>query len=242
MNTGSVQYRANTSGLQIDEFSVQSEHPNIQELVCSISEDGQLEVTANLEDIYYEDWPHAEVIQEILQFITVLSFEFDRPIQSLREAGFSIKKNDGSGMSTVSSSLVYLWDVVSETLKPGSHSIENFKHRFQTSRHFSAVRVYSSVIQQEDPMARFMFFYNIILTLNGDRQAKVDSNILSVAPDTPQTASPINSGAQETVYTRLRNEIAHKREGVEFESTSSEVNQWVSALGSITKQLVLING
>ena len=242
MNTGSVEYIASTSGIQIEEFSVHSEHPNINSLVCSISENGSAKIRVNLEDIYYEDWPHTEISQEIQQFVAVLSFEFDCPIHFLREAGYSIKKNDGSGMSHVSSSLVALWDIVSATVKPGNHSIENFKQRFQAFRHSSSARVYSSAIKQEDPIARFMFLYNIILTLSGDKQANVDENILSVAPDTPQTASPVSTAIQETVYTRLRNEIAHNREEAEFESTSSEVNQWVSFLGAITKQLVLING
>ena len=242
MNTGSVEYNANTSGLQIEEFSIISEHLNIQSLVCSISEDGLLKIRINLEEVYHEDWPHAEIIQEIRQFVAVLSFEFDCPIRSLREVGYSIKKNDGSGMSQVSSSFVALWDMVSDTLKPGNHAIENFRQRFQTLRHSSSARVYSSAIKQEDPIARFMFLYNIILTLSGDRQATVDYNILSVAPGTPQTASPINPAIQETAYTRLRNEIAHNRVDAEFDSTSREVNQCVSALGAITKQLVLVNG
>ncbi len=87
-----------------------------------------------------------------------------------------------------------------------------------------------------------MFLYNIILTLSSDRQSEVDSNILSVATETPKTISPIKQNVQETVYTRLRNEIAHNRVGADFGTTSTEVSKWVPELGRIARQLVLRNG
>ena len=92
MHTGSVNYSARTSGIQIDKLIVQSDHPNIRDFVCSISKGGKISLEINLEDIYYEDWKRAEVIEEVRQFIAILSFEFDIAIQSLREVGYSIKK------------------------------------------------------------------------------------------------------------------------------------------------------
>ncbi|MBP1149845.1 hypothetical protein [Methylocaldum sp. RMAD-M] len=242
MHTGTVSFTAKTSGLEIEEITVESAHPNINFLTCPISEGGAIVINANLEEVYYEDWPVQEVVQEVQQFVDVLSFEFNRPIHSLRESGYSIKKNDGSGMSQVSSSLVLVWDVVSDTLKPGGNSLEQVKQRFLNFRNSSSLRTYSSAIQQEDPIARFIFLYNIILTLSGDKQAVVDTNIISIAPETPRTPSPIKPNMQETVYTRLRNEIAHNRVGADFGATSAEVNQWAPELGRITRQLVLNNG
>ncbi len=242
MNTGAVYFKAKISGLQIDEFSVDSVHPNINSFTCAITEDGVLVVNAILEEVYSEDWPVQEVVQEVQQFVDVLSFEFNCPIRSLRESGYSIKKNDGSGMSTVSSSNVLMWDVVSGTVKPDENSLIKFNDRFLNFRNSSSLRLYSSAIQQEDPIARFMFLYNIILTLSGEKQAAVDKNILSIAPESPKSTSPRNINAQETVYTRLRNEIAHNRVGTDFGATSTEVSKWVSELGQITRQLILRNG
>jgi hypothetical protein len=78
--------------------------------------------------------------------------------------------------------------------------------------------------------------------LSGDKQAAVDDNILAVAPDTPTTTSPINRATDETVYTRLRNEIAHNRVGAEFAATSEEVRSWVHGLAKIIKELISKNG
>ena len=242
MHTGTVNFTAKTSGLKAEAFSVKSPHPNIVDLVCAISDEGRITLDVSLDEVFYEDWPVQEIVQEVQQFLDVLSFEFNCPISSVREYGFSLKQNDGSGMSHVSSSLVMMWDVVSETLVPGEQSIQRLKQRYSDFRQSAALRLYSSAIQQEDPVARFMFLYNIILTLSGDSQTAADNNILSVAPETAQTPSPINQNAQETIYTRLRNEIAHNRVGADYAATSSEVTQQVAVLGRITKQLVLNNG
>ncbi len=127
MFTGTVSFTAKTAGLEIEEFSVESTHLNVNSLVCSISDCGVVLVNAHLDEVSFEDWPVQEVVQEVQQFVDVLSFEFNCPIHSLRESGYSLKKNDRSGMSRVSSSTVLMWDVASGILKPDAQSLEQLK-------------------------------------------------------------------------------------------------------------------
>jgi hypothetical protein len=242
MNTGSINFSAKTSGLVIEEVSTESDHPRVSSITCSIGESGVIKIAAKLIDVYAEDWPDLTIIEEIQRFINVLSFEFESPIRSLRASGYSLKKNDGSESYQVSSELVALFDIAEATLKPGNQSLIRFKQRFKDLCQLSSIRLYASAMQQEDPIARFMFLYNIILTLSRDKQAVVDGKILAVAPDTPRTTSPIKRAAEETVYTRLRNEIAHNRVGAEFPTTSKEIRSWVKKLEKITKELILENG
>lgn len=63
-------------------------------------------INVSLEDAYSEAWPIQNIVQELQQFIDVLSFEFNRPIYSLRASGYSLKKNDGLGMSQVCSDFI----------------------------------------------------------------------------------------------------------------------------------------
>jgi hypothetical protein len=242
MDTGTVNYNAKTSGLEIDKLSVESPNPKITSIVCTVTKDGEIEVNVSLEDVYCEDWPVQDVVQEVQQFVDVLSFEFNRRIHSLRETSYALKKNDGLGISQVISTNVAVWDSVSTLLKPGDESLDRLRQRYLNFRQSSSLRVYSSAIQQKDPIARFMFLYNIILNLSGDRQDQVDINIRSIAPETPETPSPIKQNIKETLYTRLRNEIAHNRVGADFLSTTEEVSQCISKLESITRQLVMNNG
>jgi len=45
----------------------------------------------------------------------------------------------------------------------------------------------------------------------------------------------------ETVYTRLRNELAHKRAGVDLAMTKSEMTQWVGGIVSLVKRAIELN-
>jgi hypothetical protein len=157
MNTGSVNFSAKTSGLVIEEVCTESDHPRVSSISCSIDENGVIKIAAELIDVYAEDWPDPTIAEEVQQFIDVLSFEFDSPIRSLRHSGYSLKKNDGSGLSEVSASFVALWDVAKATVKPGNQSLSRFIQRFKDLRQSSLIRLYSSAMQQEDPIARFMF-------------------------------------------------------------------------------------
>lgn len=69
------------------------------------------------------------------------------------------------------------------------------------------------------PVEEFMYLYNIMMMLHNDDQRAVDTYIRNEEPAVPETPSGnpklANKGVNETVYTRLRNEFAHKRGGVQ---------------------------
>jgi hypothetical protein len=241
MNTGSIVYSAKTSGLSVDEFTVQSDHKNIESFVCSVSKAGGVRLEVMLKDIYAEEWPCAEIAEETGRFLSMFSFEFDCPIYSVRENGYTIRKKD-SDMKAVSSSLVFLWDIASAEVTPGSNSLHRFRQRLKTFVNSGLARLYAAAIQQEDPIARYMFLYNIVLTINVDKQEVVDQRIMSIDATTPQTSSPWRSAVKETVYTRLRNQVAHKRSGADLETTSKEIRKWESSFRSITKKLIIQEG
>lgn len=239
MKTGSVSFSARAIGLQVTELLVESDHPNIESFVCTISEEGHLELQVELKNLYYEDWPNQRVILEAQQLVAILSLHYDCRILGFRLSGHSIEKNDGSKISSVLSSHVAIWDTAEATIRPDKNSIENFQSRCKELRHSPFPKIYSAALSQQDSVTRFMFFYNTILNLAGDRQDEVDRLILRIARDTPTSASPQRPSSCETIYTRLRNEIAHNREGATFDSTSSEISERVSRLGEITKRLIL---
>lgn len=66
-----------------------------------------------------------------------------------------------------------------------------------------------------------MHLYNVLLMLVDDSQANVDVFIRSEDPSVPQTRSP--RGVTETVYTRLQNELAHPRAGVNLQDTKRKM-------------------
>jgi len=101
--------------------------------------------------------------------------------------------------------------------------------------------LFRSARQSESPVEEFMQMYRILLELCSDSQSKVDAFILSEDPSIPQTPNPIKPGAMETIYTRLRNELAHRRAGVSLDSTKAEMGNRLGGLTAIVKRAIELN-
>jgi len=99
--------------------------------------------------------------------------------------------------------------------------------------------LFRSARQSMGPIEEFMHLYHILLMLYNDNQTDVDAFILSADASTPQTQHPLKPpGKMETVYTRLRNEFAHKRGGVDLEQTKAEMTQRLGDLRTLAKQTI----
>jgi hypothetical protein len=93
-------------------------------------------------------------------------------------------------------------------------------------------------VQSDDPVTRYMFLYNILLQIHNDRQTKVDDFIRKQEPTVKPDRSPIRPDVCETIYTRLRNEIAHLRSNATLEMTSKEIKSKVQDLQLLTKKAI----
>jgi len=105
--------------------------------------------------------------------------------------------------------------------------------------------LFRSALQSMSPVEEFMHIYNILLMIYNDKQAPVDLFIVSEDPTIPRTkAPPKKPGApckMETVYTRLRNEFAHRRAGVNLDNTKSEMANRLGGLIGLTKRAIELN-
>ena len=102
-------------------------------------------------------------------------------------------------------------------------------------------RLFRSARQSTSPVEEFMHLYNILLMLVDETQAKVDEFILRENPGVPLTPHPLRPNVSETLYTRLRNELAHKREGVNLENTKAEMKQHLGGLIALTKRAIEVH-
>jgi hypothetical protein len=99
--------------------------------------------------------------------------------------------------------------------------------------------LFRSARQSMGPVEEFTHLYHILLMLYNDKQADVDAFILSAEASVPQTQHPKKSaGTMETVYTRLRNEFAHKRREIDLEQTKAEMMQRLGNLRTLTRQAI----
>lgn len=88
-----------------------------------------------------------------------------------------------------------------------------------------------------EPIGRFMALYSLLDSAGKGMQGQVDRLILSVEPTTHQTTSPHN-GQLETLYTRLRNELAHVRPTATVFSTHEEIIVHLPRFEWIVKAIV----
>jgi hypothetical protein len=96
-----------------------------------------------------------------------------------------------------------------------------------------------SARQSASPVEEFMHLYHILLMLFNDSQPDVDAFILRENPAVPQTQHPLKAPAvMETVYTRLRNELAHRRAGVNLDNTKAQMANRLGELVALTKRAI----
>lgn len=102
--------------------------------------------------------------------------------------------------------------------------------------------LYRSTLLSAGDVERFMHLYNVLMMFFDDKQWKVNAFITTYVPGVAQTANPMypsqSKQPTESLYTRLRNEFAHKRAGVNLEATKNEMAAHVSGLADSVKRAI----
>jgi hypothetical protein len=99
---------------------------------------------------------------------------------------------------------------------------------------------FRQIIRYEDPVARFMQFYRMLLSLEGGpnhTQNAVDTFIVSQEPTVTMVFNS-HLNRNETIYTSLRNEIGHEIPGSTPESTRQGMKANVDALADHVKAAI----
>src|SRR6266705_3471111 len=98
--------------------------------------------------------------------------------------------------------------------------------------------LFRSALQSLSPAESFMHLYHILLMIFNDSQVNVDAFIIEQEPSVARKQRPRNPSIQETTYTRLRNEMAHTRSGVNLATTKSEMSDRLDGLVALTKTAI----
>jgi hypothetical protein len=89
----------------------------------------------------------------------------------------------------------------------------------------------------EEPIGRFVSLYSLLSSQCGDTQPGTDKLIESVDSSVAKTLSP-KTGKPETIFTRLRNELAHNRAGVSVVETHRSIGVHLPRFEWIVKVIV----
>lgn len=124
----------------------------------------------------------------------------------------------------------------------GPPSIARVKEKMKEHPDLSRLRMFYDSATITEPIGRFISLYTLMLHYCSDEQkdsqAKVDKAILSIDPTVAQFKSP-KFNSYETIFTKLRNELSHKRDGVDILETHNQVRRNNDRFEQIVKIYVL---
>ena len=124
----------------------------------------------------------------------------------------------------------------------GPTTVARVKEKMKEHPDLSRLRMFYDSATITEPIGRFISLYTLMLHYcsdgQNDSQAKVDEAILSIDSTVAEFKSPKFKG-YETIFTRLRNELSHKRDGVDILETHNQVRRNIYRFEQIVKIHVL---
>ena len=120
--------------------------------------------------------------------------------------------------------------------------IPRIKERILKKWDAELLQEYFEALSKPDPIRRFLSLYLILLDISSDgrdSQKAVDDLLLSIDSTLQMSSIPHKKSKFETVFSRLRNELSHKREGVSKTETITQVHLHIMRFEELVKQVVL---
>lgn len=124
------------------------------------------------------------------------------------------------------------------TVTAGSPRIEQVKKNMKQGYDLSRLQIFFDSATVTEPVGRFVSLYTLMLHDCDDKQKKVDEVVLCIDSTVAQYKSP-QGDWYETAFTKLRNELSHKRDGVNMLETHDQVRKNVERFERIVKAHVL---
>lgn len=239
MVTGTIEFVAPIAGLRVTPIEVPSPHPTVEKIVLKAQDDEQMNIVFHLTDVFdFED--AAAIANGILpSIINRLAFYRNIPVGEPHFTGGTLPKDASGSSYTVRSNLLLMWDEAVPVLTLGNDERQELARLLeQPYTHPHLHSAYRFAGNQKDHVSRFMFLYNILLQLNSDKQQQVDAFVRSEMPSVPQSPRPDHPNIIETVYTRLRNEVGHRRSGTTPEQTHKEIQDNVAAFQELVRTAI----
>ena len=229
MAEGVITYSASIIGLELEPFEFNPPYPFISHVSIHTESETRLFIQVHLIDVYSKADAQKLTSDLVNIIIARLAFAFNCAIGEPRCVSVSLPVDDTGKKSMLISEIVLVNDLLEGTMKPSRRKIEEL--RIELAKLYDEKDLYLQAfrfaISQKDPISRFMFLYNLLLMIFGDKQKFVDENICKLDSQVPVFPSPIRSGEKETIFTRLRNEIAHARKDSGQMKTKEEICNYI---------------
>ena len=184
-----------------------------------------------------------EATQEIERFKYVFSMAADIVIYDIDLAGYYYKNNFVSKNEISLPNMGINFNMKAKMeIAWTERSVDRVKNAMRGKYNIENLQAYYDSASIIEPIGRFISLYTLLLSRYGDSQKKVDMIILSVDPTIAQFRSPHSKNNYETVFTKLRNELSHKRKGINILQTRYDIKFNLERFQRIVKKLIIDNG
>ncbi len=124
------------------------------------------------------------------------------------------------------------------TVTVGDKNIRSIKEKLTEEYDLSSIQMFIDASTIIEPVGRFLSLYTLMLHKYGDSQKSVDKAILLEDSTVAQFKSPHAKG-YETIFSKLRNEMSHKRDSINILETQNEIKLNVDRFEKIVKAIVI---
>ncbi len=240
MGLGTATCFAPISGLVLDRIKILLRHAFVEKYTVETEGDNRLVVKYFLRDVDSRQCVESVIAETIHEILDKIAFHFQVVIGEPHIRGFSIAADHAGGKHEIVGVNLLFSCGVKATFKPGPKGIEDIRELLETDTPLISIQAsfFRFALCQSNPVGRFMLLYNILLSLNGDKQVRLDYFVIKEQHGVEQTPSPVEK-RNETIYTRLRNEIAHARKGATAQKAVKGIETHVSTFQAIVRTAIL---
>lgn len=165
---------------------------------------------------------------------------FDKSVGPLEYVGYKLRDDDGKLIEFKPKRMI-IRIVHGGYAVPKGILEEQFSlcvYDYSTRRNFY-YKQYRYIMGIDDNFQKFMLLYNIMMQICGDRQIGVDDLIKKIDPEVPLSGCMLRGKPrEETIFTKLRNEIAHSRRPGELKSICGSIANNVFYFQDIVKKAI----
>lgn len=227
MNKGVISYQCSCVGIDFKNYKIEINSPPL--LGFNITADGNiLKIDVEIVDIFEESTAYDLAYESVCKLLDHICLMFLVKIGELHKISISLPQKDESDIRLKINNIYHMNSIGHVRLQytPDTKCLDSLKKQIEDrwSNSIVLIRLFRNSISQEDPVTRYLLLYNVLLFANSDKQPKLDECIVKIDSNVERSLSPINN-KPETIYTRLRNEIGHVRQGVRISKNYNRNNR-----------------
>jgi len=247
MYKGTVTFRAviTSNGLKFPSCEFHPNEPGVEKVLIESPSGYEILSTVHLTNVATEEVGRAIATKVIIAALDRISFGYSSAVEKsqITSSHFApVNPPPGANILIHTGDLVIIGGQRNLIVSLSAAIIKTELERVSPpgERLFGLFR---SARRSMGPVEEFMHLYNVLLMLCNkglprELQENVDTFILGEEPAAQQSPHPLFSGVKETVYTRLRNEFAHARAGVNLDDTKLEMATHLAGLIPLTKRAI----